>query len=235
LRGLAAALTVAMLLAAPSVASAAPQWRLNGLLAGLGHQGVIQFGTLTLKSQVIGEVKCKIVAGAPVWNESAKGVNAVEGWGSVPCKSPECMGQPVVTAEDPVELIEETLGSEKHWKAKRGSRTLPWPGELFETTEKTISLNVHKFRISTLGGQSGGLGQPEGCPDEGIEVVYEGNLEPKLMNGSKNGLSPSKLVFEGALLCTPIGPPPCGSEGGDLFVSGELTMLGTNEQLITAR
>jgi hypothetical protein len=171
-----------------------------------------------------------------VWNESEKGLTAVEGWEPYLCSSAPingkggCAGQSFVTAEGAVELIEETIGSERHWKAKRGLRTMPWPGELFETTEKTISLNMRKIKIYL------------DCPAEGLEVPYEGNLEPKVINGVKNGLNPSKLLFEGQggktnyLVTCDIGCVE--NEEIELFVSGELTMLGTDVagvQLITAR
>jgi hypothetical protein len=234
LQVLTAGLAVATLLWLPAAAAATPQWRLNGLTAGPTKQDVVQFGTLTLTSKVFGEFKCKIVAGAPVWNESGKGVNAVEGWQPFLCKSAPingkggCIGQSLVTAEGGVELIVEGTTEKPLYTPKRGLRSLPWPGELFETTEKTTSLNIHKIKIYI------------DCPAEGFEVPYEGNLEPKVINGSKNGLSPSKLVFEGqggktTYLVTCALEGCVENEKTELFVSGELTMLGTTQQLITAR
>jgi hypothetical protein len=247
LQVLIAGLAVPALLSLPAAASAAPQWRLNGVLAGPTKQGVSQFGTLTLTNAILGEFKCKIIAGASVRNESGKGLYAVEAWeAGTPFGSPAILGVietgsssvcsytgnlpgckegAEVTAES-VELIEET---EKHYTPKRRLRTFPWPGELFETTEKTTSLNLHKIKIFL------------DCPREGLEIPYEGNLEPKVMNGAKNGMSPSKLVFEGNFGNPPIWlgtcsfGVPCESEEHNLYVSGELTLLGTTEQLVTAR
>jgi hypothetical protein len=59
-----------------------------------------------------------------------------------------------------------------------------------------------------------------------------------MINGTKNGLKPSHLVFESSektgFLITPV---ICGGECAmaDLTVGGELTMLGTaSQQLVTA-
>jgi hypothetical protein len=240
LQVLTASLVVAALLSLPAVASATPQWLSNGRLVGSGglagieKQGVVQFGTLALQSKVFGEFKCKIIAGAPVWNASEKGLNAVEGWEPYLCNSAPingkggCVGQSVVTTEEGVGLIVEGTSEKPVYKPLRGKRTLPWTGELFETTEKTTSLNVHKIKIYL------------DCPAEGLEVPYEGNLEPKVINGVKNGMSPSKLVFEGeggktSYLVTCVLHGCLEDPESRLFVSGELTMLGTSQQLITAR
>jgi hypothetical protein len=253
LQGLVAALVVAVPLAAPTVASATPQWLLNGVLAGPTKQNVTQFGTLTLQSKFFGEFKCKIIAGAPVWNESGKGFNAVEAWqqagmpsGGMPSQpllavstpispagpvcsytgeGPGCKQQAFVTDEAEPELIEN---SEIVFHPGRAKRTVPWPGELFETTEKTTSLNMHKIKIYL------------DCPTEGLEVVYEGNLEPRVVNGVRNGMSPSKLVFEGqggktSYLVTCDLEGCVENERTELFVSGELTMLGTSQELISAK
>jgi hypothetical protein len=236
LQGLVAALVMAALLAAPAVASATPQWRMNGVLAGETRQNVVQFGALTLQSKLLGEFQCKIIAGAPVWNESAKGMNVLEGWKPYLCNSAPingkggCKGPSLVTDEAAVELIaEEKPNSEKVFTSKRVPATLPWRGELFETTEKTTSLNMHKIKIYV------------DCPTEGLEVPYEGNLEPKVVNGVKNGMSPSKLVFEGEggktsyLETCALGGCLESAGMGKLFVSGELTTLGTGQELIAAR
>ena len=78
---------------------------------------------------------------------------------------------------------------------------------------------------------------------QGLVVAYSGNLEPLLVTGIKNGLSPSHLVFEGkggrtgylsSGACLE-EPPVCYGEGGsELYVSGELTTIGMSEELVTA-
>jgi hypothetical protein len=228
---LASVLALATFAMAPAAVAESMEYKQNGQVIGTQHENVTLFGPLTLKSSYFGEFSCKVVAGAPVWNEAGMALNAVEGWEPFVCKytgtGPGCKQQSFVTAEEPVELVEETIGSEKQYKAKRGLRTMPWPGELFETTEKTKSLNMHEIAIYL------------DCPTEGLEVRYEGNLEPKYVNGVKNGLSPSKLVFEGKggktsylVTCSLIGCVE--EEKTELFVSGELSVLGIGQQLITA-
>jgi hypothetical protein len=255
LQVLSASLAVAALLSLPAAASATPQWRSNGVVVGGGpgvgitEQGVVQFGALTLKNAILGEFKCEFFAGGSVRNEDGKGFNAVEGLEqgdgsnahkrgepieatqSLLCSytgnEPACKQDSFVTSEEEQEVFEN---SEKVWTPKRSPRNLPWPGELFETTEKTISLNMHKIKIYLV------------CSSltEGLEIPFEGNLEPKVINGFKNGLSPSKLVFEGkggktSWLGTCNFGVPCETEEHNLYVSGELTLLGTSQQLITAR
>jgi hypothetical protein len=226
---LASVLALATFAMAPAVAPAL-QFKINGKVTGSTHTNVTVYGALTLKSEPFGEFKCKIVAGAPVWNEAEKGLNAVEGWEPFICKyvgsGKGCEKQSFITAEGAVELIEEKTTEKTTFKAKRGLKTLPWPGEPFETTEKTNSINMHKIKMYI------------DCPTEGLEVPYEGNLEPKWVNGVKNGLSPSRLVFEGEggktswlATCSLHGCFPENKES-ELFVSGELFELGTSQQLI---
>lgn len=80
---------------------------------------------------------------------------------------------------------------------------------------------------------------PAGCmkldviaPRLGIEMVYYGTLEPQLVSGSKNGLFPSTLAFNGE------AGKLVSSEGaeGEATLTGELTIEeGRNVELITAR
>jgi hypothetical protein len=231
LQGLAAALTVAAFLAAPAVAPATPQFRINGTLAGAAKQNVVQYGTLTLENAFVGEWKCSVLAGLPVWNEGGNGFASVEGLRTYNCSSASCPGAAVVTAENPVELVEkENSKKEIEYSAKRGFSTLPWPAEAVAPQAGVSRLKISKMKLYL------------DCPAEAPELEYTGSLEPLIANGAKNGMNPSHLAFEGkggktgSLICTPVGPPPCGSlgEGGELFVSGELTTLGAKEELITA-
>jgi hypothetical protein len=88
------------------------------------------------------------------------------------------------------------------------------------------ALGIHDIKLTVV------------CPKEGFELQFEGALEPRVVTGSKNGLHPSALSFEGEggktghLLALDI----CGGEcaEADLSFSGELTMVGTMEQLVTA-
>jgi hypothetical protein len=226
LMGLVSVLAVAAF-AVPAVAQAAPQFRVNGVLAETAKQNVTEYGTLTLTNQLVGEFKCKIVAGVPVWNEGEKGVTAFEGWEPYLCKAPECVGQAFVTAENAVELIEKINSkSEKEYTAKRGTSTLPWPGETFtpETGKSAVKLRKMKLFLD--------------CPSEGLELPFTGFLEPRVTNGIKNGLFTSHLVFEGkggktSFLTSPLIDGGNEVPESELFFSGELAMLGTSQQLIT--
>jgi hypothetical protein len=230
---LASVLALATFAMAPAAVQAF-SYKSNGVKIGATHENVTLFGPLTLKNAILGEFKCKIVAGAPVWNAEEKALDAVEGWEPYVCtysgNQPPCKEQAFVTAEGAVELIEEGT-TEKTYTAKRGLKTMPWPGEIFETTEKTKSLNLHKIRMYIDC-------PPTSLHPEGVEIPFEGNLEPKYINGAKNGLDPSKLVFEGkggktSWLGTCNFGAPCETEEHNLYVNGELTLLGTSQQLIT--
>jgi len=225
--GLVSAFTLAAFAGTPAGAQAL-QFHINGLLAEASHQNVTEYGTLVLKNTRFGEFKCKIVAGVPVWNEGEKGFTAFEGWEPYLCSAPECKGESFVTAEKAVELIEkENSKKEFEYTAKRGASTLPWPGELFAPEAGAKAINVTKIHLYL------------DCPQEGLEVLFDGNLEPRVVNGLKNGLSPSHLVFEGkggktSYLSSPDICGGCESEEDNLYVSGELTTLGTSEELVTA-
>jgi hypothetical protein len=221
--GFAPIVTVATLSLLPALAQAAPQFHSNGVLAGASKQSVVQFGTITMKNPFFGEIKCHVLVGAPVANESEKGVAPVEGWETSGCQMPEChRGQVSVMAESPphFSFIETTIKV-----VERGEQTVPWPAELTAPEGRT-SLRIPHLKIWIT------------CPGEGFEVAYEGELVPHYVNGSKNGLHPSHLEFEGeggktGHLITKV---ICGGEcaEADVFVSGELTTLGTSQQLITA-
>jgi hypothetical protein len=101
-------------------------------------------------------------------------------------------------------------------------------------------LSEAKTRLKILGprGAESGLKFLVNCPGEKFEVPYEGTLEPRLINGSHNGLRPSHLEFEeGGKTGFLKTPDICGGECAmaDLFIKGELTLLGARgQELITA-
>jgi hypothetical protein len=216
----------------PAAAQATPQFHINGMLAGATPQNVVQFGTITMKSPFWGEIKCNVLVGAPVSNESEKGVAPVQGWETSDCRMPECLrgSASFVMAEGAVKLVEPLPGHPP--EAVRGEKTLPWPAELV-TSEKGT-----KLKIRGPEGVIQGLKVLVNCPGEGFEVPYEGTLEPNMINGSTNGLHPSHLEFEGSGGKTGhlVTPDICGGEctQAELSVSGSLTILGTMQQLITA-
>jgi hypothetical protein len=132
--------------------------------------------------------------------------------------------------------LEERLNNknEQTLKAVRGTSSLPWPAHTVTTPEATTALKMGnteklperpvKFLVN--------------CPGEGFEVPYEGTLQPRMVDGTKNGLKPSHLHFEGSEGSRHlITPDICGGECAmaDLSVEGEVTMLGTTtQQLVTA-
>jgi hypothetical protein len=227
------ALVGAALLALPSVAQATPQFHINGTLAGSATQNVVAYGTLTLDSQRFGEWKCKVIAGLAVRNESEKGVGAVEGWEPFDCSTPECPDGGGYVSPEAIELLEEEkpVGKEKYFVAKRqyrygpsAEKHLPWPAELVTQETEKVALNMRKMRLWLV------------CLSEAFEVPYTGNLEPHFVNGVKNGLNPSRLRFEGKGSSTSYLATPYLVESPEnyLWPSGELTMLGTGEELVSA-
>ena len=167
-------------------AATPPQFQINGVLAETSKQNVTEYGTLTLHSALLGEFTCKILAGGPIWNEGGQGFAAFDAWEPFLCSATKCKGQPFVTVEKPLELIEkENAKSEKEYPAQRGLTSLPWSAETITPETETTRLNIRKMRLALA------------CPEEGLEIPFTGNLEPHIVNGLINGLSPSHLVFEG--------------------------------------
>jgi hypothetical protein len=218
---------MAMLLAAPAVASASPRWFINDTLAGPVMQNVVAVGSLTLDFPFVGEWKCGVLAGVPVRNEGGNGLASVESWSQYDCSTASCPGAAYVTTEAPVELLEKEIikGSEKEveYSAKRAPRSLPWPAETAAPEAGVSRLAISRIGVTLE------------CPAEAYAVKFVGGLEPRIVNGAKNGLNPSHLVFEGKGGKT--GSLECANGLCDevgLFLSGELTILGTREELITA-
>jgi hypothetical protein len=228
-------LAAAACCAVPAVAQAEPEWHVNGILATATHQNATQWGTLTMKSTFWGTITCKVIIGAPIWNEGGKGMAAFEGWEPFVCSMPECLkGKAFISAETAVKLEETENARKEHiLRAKRGESSLPWPAHAVAMPESTFGF--HMGNTEKLPEQP--VKFLVNCPGEIFEVPYEGTLQPKLVNGSKNGLKPTHLRFENSektgYLIT---PDICGGECSmaDLTVEGEVTMLGTSQQLIAA-
>jgi hypothetical protein len=230
LLGAAAASALAMLFVLPAMARATPQFRINGVLAGPATHDVVAVGSLTMDNKMFGEWKCKVIAGLTVDNESEKGVAAIDGWESFDCSANQCPGPVSFVAETPPKLG-ETINAKKEViygppEKARGARTLPWPAEIITGEASATDLNIRKIRLVLT------------CPAETFEPNFAGNIEPHIVNGIGNGLSPSHLVFEGKgghtswLNGTWLGGTE--TEETKLYLSGELTLLGTGQELITA-
>jgi hypothetical protein len=232
-------LAVAAVCAVPAVAQAEPKWHVNGTLIGPEKINVTEWGTLTMKSPLWGEISCKVLAGAPVWNEgplATEKEGAWEGLEPFVCHASKLRGKTFISAENAVKLVERVnTKGETVFEAVRGASSLPWPSEPVTVEGKT--------RMKILGprGAETGLKFLINAPEETggpFEVPYEGTLEPRLVNGTKNGLKPSHLEFEGeggktGFLKT---PDICGGECAmsDLYIKGELLLLGSMQQLVTA-
>lgn len=225
--------------AVAAVSQAELRFSLNGKLAGNVHENVTQWGTLTMKSPFWGEITCKVILGAPVWNEATegrpeRGIAAYEGWEPFVCHATRLKGKTFITAETAVQLIErENTHHEKVYEAKRGAPTMPWPTEPRTTPEATTVFhmgNTEKLPVEPMK-------IIVNAPEELFEVPYAGTLAPRWINGTKNGLKPTRIEFEGESGKTGflITPDICGGNCSmaNLYLKGELSLLGAKQQLVT--
>ncbi|MHB8490770.1 MAG: IPT/TIG domain-containing protein [Solirubrobacteraceae bacterium] len=132
-------------------------------------------------------------------------------------------GEAWVSAEPPLGLIEQeavlcanskqplnaclnsgqTLTASVIREVIRKPLSLPWNVAL---TANAGSLAYAKLGVPTAAGKTcAEESAPEGCvvvdviaPALNLQLVLEGALEPRVVNGTKNGLSPSTLEFKGA-------------------------------------
>jgi hypothetical protein len=190
-------------------------------------------GTLTLENsslnnEPIGKVTCHTLVGASLWNEGEAGFGLIEGFGSTPMsctKEPKACPGAFMTAEPsiPEKPVEVERGSEKVLVGKRAKSSLPWHEELNEVeTEKVKSLVDKITKIALT------LVNP--CPQPApFEYEFFGTLEPKVINGIKNGLSATKLRFEGKGGHTGhlVGNVFASEESEKAgFLSGEMPVIG---------
>jgi hypothetical protein len=224
LQGLATAVTVVMLFAAPAVASASPQWFINGRLAEAKHEGVLSYGTLTLENNVLGKISCQTIMSGAIYNQSEQGLGPTEGFETYDCvtEPTPCPGS-FISGERPV-AVKET---ERTYKPVYVKGDLPWPAELIEKEgsekQRTLRINGPWLTVVLL------------C--ENLEVPFEGRLEPIFVNGIGNGMTPSHLQFQGKRSKTGVLETtklPRESEDNIAYVTGELANVGGNMELITA-
>lgn len=222
--------TVASVLATASLAipataaQASVQWRVNGALVGTTSVGTTFWGNWEVQNSVIGNIKCHLVGDLPVRNEGDAARAAVEELDPANCyTSPNPCPGVFLTTEAPVELRERTTPppkSEKLYEARRGPMGLPWQSEGTEKPEAGLSISGVKLTVV--------------APCFSLEVPFEGTLEPQVINGTKNGLKPSRLVFGGTsprVLTTK--DLPTEKEQNTLSVVGEAKFNGESVQLVT--
>jgi HYR domain len=112
--------------------------------------------------------------------------------------------------------------------------SVPWNGEMLE---KAGALHAHigfPTETSRTCEIVTEVPAPAGCvklqivaPSLGIDLPLEGFLEPKAISGTRNGLSPSVLEFEGS---AEPGLVDAQSRGIRAFVSGKLKIIGFEGQ-----
>ena len=222
-----ALVVAALAMMLPAIAQASPKFLINGVAAGAKHEAIIQYGPITLENHFLGKIKCQNLASGNIWNESEKGLGNTEGYTTYSCTSePLACAGVFATAEKPVEVTERIVASEKKKVAQRGATDLPWEGEAVEEEggEKLKKIKTHGIRVTVV------------VPCLTMEVPFEGVLEPISINGIKNGLFPSHLVFQGKggktgfLTTTALGTKEENNIG---YVIGEISTVGSNVELIT--
>ena len=221
------ALAVAALVLMPAIAQASPKFFINGIAAGAKHEAIVQYGPISLENHFLGKIKCQNLASGNIWNSSEKGFGNTEGYTTYACTAePVACAGVFATAEKPVEVTERIIASEKKKVAQRGATDLPWEGEAVqeEGGEKLKKIKLYVSLTAVM-------------PCLNLEVQFKGTLEPLSINGLANGLSPSHLLFQGNggqtgfLTTAKFGS---GEEVSRGYLSGELTTVGGNVELVTA-
>jgi hypothetical protein len=239
---------VAALAAIPVVAQAiVPRVFVNGVKATTKHESAFAFGPITLHNAILENLKCQNFSAGQTWNEvvngtergflTTTGYGTWECEGTTPVKVMNGRGEEqegiYATAEEPPEAK-----TEKGHKV--GATTLPWTGELTEKEAGKLFVLTHGVKVYIvipLCTEMGGKGKGAGCILGGSEIPFEDNpavagaeLEPRSVNGVKNGLSPSKADFEGTKT-EKNGLPETGrlesATFGAGFTSGALVAAGT--------
>lgn len=252
--GLASVLAAGALAVVPVVSQAAPlpKFFINGTKAGKAHVPVLAFGEILLEQKVIGNLRCQNLGSGEVWNEvsggTEKGFETTTGYTTYNCKSTAgCKAENsakekiegiFASPEGPPQLVEieneKTKAKEKVGK-RINNTTLPWYGEATEPEAGVVHVHTHGIKVYIVIPPSTGGGAE--CPTEGLELPFEGELEPIAENGKKTGLNPSNTKLEGkggktAFLTTPDLPATEEDNVGYTISEPNLTTLGTKEQLV---
>jgi alpha-tubulin suppressor-like RCC1 family protein len=218
----------------------ATDWVINGVPASTTPRAYANWGTLTFENtfahSLIGKVACHTVLGGTLWNEGEAGFTKNEAFDTFGCvKEPaECPGT-FLTAEEEIKSTETLVGTEKIVTGgHRGESFLPWtPGEMYET-ENTEKQRFFKVKMPNVL-----ITLVDPCQTSGKEVRFRGTLEPLVVNGLGNGLTPTHLKFQGrggqTGVLEDLNAPSFQKSEREVPVSGELTMVGSMQQLIIAR
>jgi alpha-tubulin suppressor-like RCC1 family protein len=215
----------------------ATSWQVNALNIGTVPSPISDWGTLTFENSfdhsLVGKVTCHVVAGGNLWNEGEAGFGKTEGFGTFDCtKEPTACPGTFLTAEEELKLAEVVQGTEKVKVAEHGNPTVPWESEMSEAENTEKTKKFLKDKISKVG-----LTMDLPCEPLPGEYRFTGTLEPIVENGIGNGLSPTHLKFEGKggqtghLLS--LNFPTLNEAEREVYVSGELTIVGSSQQLIT--
>jgi hypothetical protein len=183
---------------------------------------------------LVGKVTCHTLMGGTIFNEGEAGFGKIEGFRTFGCvKEPTACPGTFLTAELPIleNPLEVQRGTEKELIARRGESTLPWESEMYETeTEKQKFL---KDKIENIF-----LTLVLPCEPLKGEYRFTGTLEPLVVNGAGSGLAPTHMTFQGKGGQTghlnAISFPTLQESEKVTPVSGELTMMGSKEELIQA-
>jgi alpha-tubulin suppressor-like RCC1 family protein len=220
----------------------ATDWVINGVPAAgpLNPTAVANWGTLTFENtfakSLIGKVTCHVLLGGSLWNEGEAGFGRVEAFRTFGCvKEPtECPGT-FLTGEEGIKSIETLVGTEKIVTGGHlGESFLPWTaGEMFEA-ENTEKQRFFKDKMPKVL-----MTLVDPCQTAGKEVRFRGSLEPIVVNGIGNGLTGSHLKFQGrggqTGVLEDLNAPSFQASEREVPVTGELTLVGSQQQLIVAK
>jgi hypothetical protein len=240
---------------------------MNGKAVTSKHQLGLSFGRIELHNGVLGNLECKTFISSQVWNEGTeRGVEETNGYGTSKCASAlpcEVTNERGVKKEG-IFLSAEGPPDLATGKARRnGNTSLPWLGELTEKQNAKkegrdfiLMHDVKLWEVIPLGTEMGGEGVgPECGPLGGQEIPFEDmegasekaagdELEPLYVNGTKNGLTPSHVKFEGEKTETEKSagegaPPETGklesSKVGAAYLTGSLFAAGANFELMLVK
>lgn len=226
-----------------------PKWFINGTKAGKSHTPILLYGNIKWEQKTSGNLECTILGAGSVWNEVAggteKGLESTEAFTTYnctsegKCKAENSQGEKVegmsLSAEGPPKsVVRENGKTEKELVAKRvGNSTLPWRGEAVGP-EGSSKLKIGNMKVYEVVPPSTGGGI---CPIEGLELPWEGQVEPMTENGKKNGLFPGDIKFEGkgggtGFLTSSALPSMEEDNIAYLISTPYLTLTGQKEQLV---